>query len=200
MALPRISIWPSTRALGTVSCMRLMHRSSVDFPHPDGPMIAVTACCGIASDTSLTAGAAPKYAHRCSVMTLGLSGALVLCASATTTRGDTTFGIMRGLRAASIDWSTESRSRDEACSETDHQHYSDQHEGARPCLCMPFVVGADSVRENLERQSSDRLPHRRGPELISESGEKKRRCFAGYPCHRDERSSRNAGECRAHHH
>ncbi len=32
----------STRAPGTVSCMRLRQRRSVDLPQPDGPMIAVT--------------------------------------------------------------------------------------------------------------------------------------------------------------
>ena len=33
---------PSTRAPGISSCMRLMQRTSVDLPQPDGPMIAVT--------------------------------------------------------------------------------------------------------------------------------------------------------------
>ena len=32
---------PSTRAPGITSCMRLMVRSAVDLPHPDGPMKAV---------------------------------------------------------------------------------------------------------------------------------------------------------------
>jgi hypothetical protein len=62
--LPRISTEPSTRALGTVSCIRLKHRSRVDLPHPDGPMMAVTAFCGIEIDTSLTAAVSPKNAER----------------------------------------------------------------------------------------------------------------------------------------
>ena len=33
---------PSARAPGISSCMRLMQRTSVDLPQPDGPMIAVT--------------------------------------------------------------------------------------------------------------------------------------------------------------
>src|SRR6266704_1536721 len=64
MALPRISTDPSTRARGTVSCIRLKQRRSVDLPHPEGPMMAVTACCGISSDTFLTAATSPKNADR----------------------------------------------------------------------------------------------------------------------------------------
>jgi len=33
---------PSARAPGISSCMRLMHRTTVDLPEPEGPMIAVT--------------------------------------------------------------------------------------------------------------------------------------------------------------
>ena len=33
---------PVARAFGTSSCMRLMQRTIVDLPQPDGPMIAVT--------------------------------------------------------------------------------------------------------------------------------------------------------------
>ena len=33
---------PSARAPGISSCMRLMQRTSVDLPQPDGPIIAVT--------------------------------------------------------------------------------------------------------------------------------------------------------------
>ena len=35
-------ISPSARAPGISSCMRLMQRTSVDLPQPDGPIIAVT--------------------------------------------------------------------------------------------------------------------------------------------------------------
>src|SRR5436190_1453365 len=34
----------SARAFGIVSCIRFRHRIRVDFPQPDGPMIAVTSC------------------------------------------------------------------------------------------------------------------------------------------------------------
>ena len=39
--------------------MRLNERSSVLLPQPDGPMIAVTLCAGIASDTDFSAWCAP---------------------------------------------------------------------------------------------------------------------------------------------
>jgi hypothetical protein len=39
---PSSRILPSVRASGISSCMRLMDRTTVDFPEPDGPIIAVT--------------------------------------------------------------------------------------------------------------------------------------------------------------
>jgi hypothetical protein len=33
---------PSVRAPGTTSCMRFSERTNVDFPHPEGPITAVT--------------------------------------------------------------------------------------------------------------------------------------------------------------
>jgi hypothetical protein len=39
---PSSMILPSARAPGISSCMRLIHRTTVDLPEPDGPIIAVT--------------------------------------------------------------------------------------------------------------------------------------------------------------
>ena len=39
---PSSRISPSSRALRTVSCMRLKVRSNVDLPQPEGPISAVT--------------------------------------------------------------------------------------------------------------------------------------------------------------
>ena len=50
---------PSTRAVGTRSFMRLIERSSVDLPQPDGPMNAVIRCLGMSIVTSLMARKAP---------------------------------------------------------------------------------------------------------------------------------------------
>ena len=43
-------ILPSARAPGISSCMRLMQRTSVDLPQPDGPIIAVTSLAAKSSD------------------------------------------------------------------------------------------------------------------------------------------------------
>ena len=42
----RAALRPSARAPGTTSCIRLRHRTSVDLPHPEGPMIAVITFAG----------------------------------------------------------------------------------------------------------------------------------------------------------
>src|SRR5665648_80041 len=56
---PSIATFPSTRAPGMTSCMRLSVRMKVDFPQPDGPMIAVTERGSITIVTSATARNAP---------------------------------------------------------------------------------------------------------------------------------------------
>src|SRR6476661_8168317 len=64
MFWPWKSTSPSTRASGTVSCIRLRQRSSVDLPHPDGPMIAVTSCSRKSTETLRTADCFPNHAER----------------------------------------------------------------------------------------------------------------------------------------
>ena len=59
---PSSSTLPSTVPPGDSSCIRFSVRSSVDFPHPDGPMNAVTSRGSIARDTSATAVVAPYLA------------------------------------------------------------------------------------------------------------------------------------------
>src|SRR5689334_17670875 len=41
MLTPSINTSPSTRPPSTSSCKRFKQRTKVDFPHPDGPIIAV---------------------------------------------------------------------------------------------------------------------------------------------------------------
>ena len=50
---------PSARAPGISSCMRLMQRTIVDLPQPDGPMIAVTLFGSIVMLTPSTAWKSP---------------------------------------------------------------------------------------------------------------------------------------------
>src|SRR5215469_15791184 len=51
MSSPSRRIWPDTPAPGITSCMRLRVRRKVDFPHPDGPIRAVTRLASTASVT-----------------------------------------------------------------------------------------------------------------------------------------------------
>jgi len=85
----------------------LKQRSSVDFPQPDGPMIAVTACCGIANETFLTAATSPKKAERFSATMHGAARS-----EATVGSGARTCTVGVASRAGfsgntSVDWSTE---------------------------------------------------------------------------------------------
>ena len=50
---------PSARAPGISSCIRLMQRTSVDFPQPDGPIIAVTLFAAKSRSTPLMASPSP---------------------------------------------------------------------------------------------------------------------------------------------
>jgi len=56
---PSIFTEPDTRAMSIVSFIRLIVRSTVDLPQPDGPMKAVTDRSGICSPTERTATLLP---------------------------------------------------------------------------------------------------------------------------------------------
>ncbi len=59
MSSPSNRTSPVERAIGIVSFIRLMQRSKVDLPQPDGPMKAVTARSGISRSTSYIACLSP---------------------------------------------------------------------------------------------------------------------------------------------
>ena len=59
MFCPSMTIFPSTRAPGITSCIRFSVRMKVDFPHPDGPISAVTDLAGMVSVTPSTALKSP---------------------------------------------------------------------------------------------------------------------------------------------
>src|SRR3954468_12492998 len=197
MALPSISTVPSTRALGTVSCIRLKQRRRVDFPQPEGPMMAVTACCGIDSETFLTAATSPKNALSASVTMHGaasFAGAVGSSARSCTVGVTTRAGLARN---ASVDWSAKTRPGYEPSDETDDEHDEDQHQRAGPGLAMPLVIGTDGVAEDLQGQSGDRLANRCRPELVAKRGEEQGCRFAGNPGDCNERSGRDPGESRS---
>ena len=57
--MPSSRTSPSARAPTISSCMRLMQRTIVDLPQPEGPMIAVTSAAENDRLTSFTAWWAP---------------------------------------------------------------------------------------------------------------------------------------------
>src|SRR5690348_18431000 len=54
MSCPSSTTWPVDQPPSDSSCIRLRHRRNVLFPHPDGPMIAVTVWRGKGRLTSRT--------------------------------------------------------------------------------------------------------------------------------------------------
>src|SRR6185369_17490691 len=70
--LPSNMIFPVTFAEGTRSCIRFIERRSVDFPHPDGPIIAVTVFSMKARETDFTAWLGPKWTFIFSSVTFAL--------------------------------------------------------------------------------------------------------------------------------
>src|SRR5215213_7874861 len=190
MFWPWNSTSPSTRAIGIVSCIRLRHRSRVDFPQPEGPMIAVTSLARKSSDTSRTALVAPKNAEsaRVRIASAGsLAGARTGAVAGVDARAD----------AASVMATADSSTRHDTREDADHQHETDEHQRARPGLRVPLVVGADRVGEHLQRERGDRLAHLRGPELIAEGGEEQRRRLARHARDGDQHAGDDASERRA---
>src|SRR5262245_41596242 len=125
MSLPRMRTAPSTRAPITVSCIRFKHRRSVDLPHPDGPMIAVTCPSGNAIVTLRTAVRSPNDAHRRSVSRqASRAGASVML---------------------SVAVATVAAPRDGAGGKTDDEDENDENKRANPGLRVPVVVGADGI-------------------------------------------------------
>ena len=56
----------------------------------------------------------------------------------------------------------------------------DEHERAGPRLTMPIVIRRNGIGKNLQRKRGDGLAEAVIPKTITESGEKKRRCFAAH--------------------
>ena len=127
----------------------------MDFPHPDGPMIAVISQSANYSVTPFSARSSPKYALRFWVASAGFTPDE---GSGRSADGDAV------SESATVDTSvcskTEPRSGCESREKADDEHHNDQHEGAGPCLSVRGVVGADRVSEDLERQRRDRLTDR----------------------------------------
>src|SRR6266508_3437687 len=62
----------------------------------------------------------------------------------------------------------------------------DEHQRAGPRLAMPIVIRRNGIGKNLQRQCGNGLAEAVVPKAISESGEKKRRCFAAHTSEREQ--------------
>src|SRR6185437_10961720 len=169
---------PATRAVGTVSCIRLRQRRKVDLPHPDGPMIAVTVPSAILIDTSRMACILPNQASSDSVVIRARSEATAPGVLPSTTAGGTS------RTGAGIEAIASRGPRDD----TEDQDDRDENQGARPREPMPVVVGADGIVEDLQWQRRDGLRDVGGPELIAECGKEQPSRLTRHARQRHERS------------
>ena len=141
---------PSTRAPGTVSCIRFRQRSSVDLPHPDGPMIAVT-CPLWHARTRRRARRAPRRSRRRAIRRrcrrarprsrVAPSRLRHWTAISTSSARDGAESTSRSIAAES-----EARTRREAGGDADDEDEAEEDERACPGLGVPVVVGADAHR------------------------------------------------------
>src|SRR5580765_1147804 len=144
MSCPSSETEPPTRAVGTVSCIRLRHRSSVDLPQPDGPMIAVTSRSRNAMEAPRMTSAEPKNA---------LSAvASRRIRSAPAAGGGAAVAVGRGARGGSVATTTESGARRKAGCKADDEDNANEDERASPGERVLLIVRADREGEDLERQ------------------------------------------------
>src|SRR5688572_22355094 len=180
---------PSTRAVGTVSCIRFRHRKSVDLPHPDGPMIAVTSRSRNAMDTSRTTFEVPNRAESPAVSRRTRAVAVVPQAAGRVAT--------EGWRGSSVATAAEAGARGETGGNADDKDDPDEDERARPRKGMLRIVWADGVGEDLQRECRDRLVERNRPEAVAKCREEQRRGLAGDARDRDQRGGDDPWKGRA---
>src|SRR6266540_4401705 len=162
MACPSSSTCPSTRGLPDVtSCMRLRVRKSVDLPHPDGPMMAVTRCGTMDKLMARIALCSPYQA-----LTLRTSSPFPVRPRLSRALGRPT-GPGGWVRSA-VALSTLASLGSPAGEHAESADQRDQHEGAAPGFGMPVVVRRDHVVVDLDRQGSHRLEQVEAEELVAE--------------------------------
>src|SRR5262245_45679891 len=159
MSCPSRQTEPATRAVGTVSCMRLRQRSSVDLPQPDGPMTAVTSRSRNVIETPRTASADAKNA-----LSVVASRRI---RSASAAGGGAGVAVGRGARGGSVATATKSGARCKAGCQADDEDNANENEGASPGERVLLVVRADREVEDLKGQRGNRLTQRHRPELVA---------------------------------
>src|SRR6476646_10325071 len=107
-----------------------------------------------------------------------MHGVSCRASGSTSTARTCTVGVGTGAgwaRNTSVDGATEPGARHEPRGDADDEDDRNQYERTSPRLLVPFVVRADRVVEDLERQRGDRLTQTRRPELIAKSRKEQRR-------------------------
>src|SRR3990170_1179599 len=153
MSPPSRRTFPSTLAFGIVSCIRFRQRMRVDFPQPDGPMIAVTACSSTSIVISWIALFAPYQAER---------------------------PLMLILTAIAISPGHGPRADDRAGADADHEHEEDQDEGRAPGGLVLARVRAQGERVDRVGQRLDRVVQAREAEPAAEGRHEEGGRLAGH--------------------
>src|SRR2546428_7529156 len=143
MSSPSRRTLPSPWAFGIVSCIRFRHRMSVDLPHPDGPMIAVTSWSAKSIVMSWIARFAPYQAD--SPLT-----------SIFTTM------VPSLAHRPQVD--------NHAGRDADQQHDQHEDEGRTPCGLVLRVGRTEGERVDRVREGLDGLVEAREPEQAPEGG------------------------------
>src|SRR2546422_1968772 len=154
MSSPLRRTFPSTLALGIVSCIRFRQRINVDLPQPDGPMIAETACSSKSNVMSSIAFFGPYHADTFSVW--------IFAAIASSPRDGT-------------------KSDDDPRHDGDPEHHEDEDQGGPPGGLVQGRVRAEGEHIDGVRQRLARLIQTLPPERTPEARHEERRRFAADP-------------------
>src|SRR5213595_1307533 len=166
MSAPSSSTRPVTQPPSDSSCIRLRQRRKVLFPHPDGPMTALTLCFGNMRETSLTTARGPYSAVSRTVSscrTASAGGAMAL-----------------PDRPAGAD--------------REEQHQPHQHQRGGPRETVPLVERARGVLVDLEREGLHRLADAGREVEVAERGEQQGRGFPRDARDADEAPRHDPGE------
>src|SRR3984893_9782253 len=189
---PSNSTRPCMRALGTSSCIRLMHRITVLLPLPEGPINAVTLRGAAARSTSSTTLWVPNHAVSFSMLRPPAAG--------TTTSADAVMGGATGSEPVAISILPHAHAApEEAGHEGEDQHDRDQGQRAGPRARLCLLEAGDRIGEDLQRQGLHALARvELGEQVVAQSGQQQRRGLAHRPRHGEHGASDDARQRRGH--
>src|SRR6266566_4292167 len=173
MSSPSSWTLPSACASGTTSCIRLRHRMTVLFPHPEGPMMAVTRRGWMVRFTPSTALRCAYHALRSRTSSRGpasrggSTGSRDWAGRNCPNKGVATrpFGLPVSVSVrprwsgveVGVSGATNPPSYGPACKQAEQGDQCDKHKGAAPGLGVPVLVGSDGIVVDLNRQGGDGL-------------------------------------------